>query len=66
MRAEDTVIKTTEKNCHNTLEERLLEQAKVTAKAIFFEIEESSTRMDKDGWLDYVGNWQDLKKRYGG
>ena len=65
MGAIDTIVKTTEGNCHNTLEERLLEQAKVTAQAIFSEIEENSTRDDKDGWLDYAGNWSDLKKRYG-
>lgn len=66
MKAEDTIVKTTEENCHNTLEERLLEQAHATARAIFSEIEEDSTRDDKDGWLDYAGNWLDLKKRFGG
>ena len=33
MEAKNTVVKTTVYNCHNTLEERLLEQAKVSFKA---------------------------------
>ena len=32
MEARDTVTKTTEDNCHNTLEERLLEQAGISFK----------------------------------
>jgi len=33
MKAENTVIQTTEDNCHNTTEERLLEQAETSFKA---------------------------------
>lgn len=66
IKAIDTVVKTTEENCHNTLEERLLEQACATARAIFSDIEENSTRDDREGWLDYTGNWLNLKSRFGG
>ena len=33
MKAEDTVTKTTIYNCHNTLEERLAEQAEISFRA---------------------------------
>ena len=33
MKAEDRVVKTTEENCHNTLEERLSEQDRISFKA---------------------------------
>jgi len=33
LKPEDTIIQTNEENCHNTLEERLLEQTKVSFRA---------------------------------
>jgi len=33
VRAEDRIVKTTEENCHNTLEERLAEQDRISFKA---------------------------------
>ena len=34
------------------------------AREFIEEIEENSTRDDKAGWLDYVGNWAKFKSRY--
>ena len=33
MKAENRIVKTTEENCHNTLEERLAEQDRISFKA---------------------------------
>lgn len=33
MKAEERIVKTTEENCHNTLEERLAEQDRISFKA---------------------------------
>lgn len=53
MKAEDTIIKTTDYNCHNTLEERLSEQAKVSFKAGYEERDEEAR---KAGMKEVI-NW---------
>jgi len=66
MKAEDTVTKTTDENCHNTLEERLSEQAKITWDKAISEVVEwinsklhsSYQDMWEDDWQAQVKEWQ--------
>lgn len=49
MKSEDTIVKTTEMNCHNTLEERLSEQAQISFKAgIEFALSQEGVRASLD------------------
>ncbi len=70
MKAEDTVIMTTEENCHNTLEERLLEQAKISfkagkQKAVEFIGSYLVTTVHPEGNMHHIDDkeWQSVKLR---
>lgn len=75
MKASDTVIKTNEENCHNTLEERLAEQAELSFKAGIKEVVEllkphieklTIINLDLLNWSEVVSAVNELAKKYQG
>jgi len=61
MEAKDTITQTTEENCHNTLEKRLLEQAEISFNAGAREVIQDIVRM---GYLIKDDDWQAIQKKY--
>lgn len=68
MKGEDTVIQTNEENCHNTLEERLLEQANTSfkagkVKAVGFIESYLVTTVHPEGDMHHIDDkeWQSVK-----
>ena len=64
MKAKDTITKTTVYNCHNTLEERLAEQAEISFKA---DRKEERQRILRLGWAEFLKECEaELDKKFFG
>ena len=55
MEAKDRIVKTNEYNCHNTLEERLAEQDKISFKA---------GREEVVGWVNKECYWHNMYNKH--